>query len=147
MADFAVLGTALESVLKYKSGSFVHSYQKTQKEMQLNALENHSIMLCLMDYIEKEGQYKGPYQQLYINLNERYKKFKYSDWPSSVEVFAKLLRKQQMALKELNFDLHIDPIRKKDGRHIIISKSTETPQFNNILKKSHQIQLKQKFKK
>ena len=122
MADFAVLGMAVEKALKLKEGSFINAYLKGQLEMRLKSLDDNPFLHCLTDHIKKNKVFSGTYQQLYLTLNTTYKTHKSDGWPNSAKKVACLIKRHQSALFDLGINIKPDPERKEDGFHVRISK-------------------------
>ena len=126
MADFAMLGVALEKVMGWEAGSFMKDYLHQQSETRIAALEHSPIIMVLIDYVSDEP-YAGSFQKLYNILITKQRTLDFgslSAWPKSPKGLAEALKRQQPALNELGIKVIFHPIRRMDGYHVSIEKIT-----------------------
>jgi hypothetical protein len=126
MADFAMLGVALEKVMGWEAGSFIEDYLHQQRETRISALEHSPIIMALIDYVAEEP-YSGSFQKLHVVLTSKQRakgSLLPSVWPKSPKGLSEALKRQQPALKELGIEVTFDAVRKNDGYHVSIDKIT-----------------------
>jgi phage/plasmid primase-like uncharacterized protein len=126
MADFAMLGTALEKVMGWDAGSFLEDYLYQQSETRIAALEHSPIIMALIDYVVDEP-YTGSFKKLHNILTTKQRTLDCGvlfAWPKSSKGLAEALKRQQPALSELGIKVTFDPIRRMDGYHVSIEKIT-----------------------
>lgn len=126
MADFAMLGTALEKVMSWEAGSFMADYLHQQSETRIAALEHSPIIMALIDYVEDEP-YTGSFKKLHNILTTKQRTLDYGAlfaWPKSPKGLSEALKRQQPALGGLGIKVAFDPIRRMDGYHVSIEKIT-----------------------
>lgn len=122
MADFAILGAALERALGWKSGLFCATYELNRKENITSVMEHSPVIIALTKYIEDNFKFEGTYGELYKILTEKYKP-EMGGWPKSPKGLAQTIKCQIPALAIIDIEVLFDTRRKKDGYHISISKS------------------------
>lgn len=132
MADFAMLGTALEKALGWPEGSFMAEYQSIRSENITLAMENSSVALAIHQLIEKCKYFSGSYKQLYQELNPY--RIETTGWPKSIKGLSNQLKRQAPALELTGISVTFDPKRKADGYHIELKKvmTNHIQQVHNV---------------
>lgn len=121
LADFAILGVALERALHLPEGAFLTAYMQNQKSSVLSAMEHSSIALAVEKLISDRFYFDGTYAELFKTLSERYR-FDNAGWPSSAKGLATIIKRQLKAFELLDIEITFDKTRKKDGFHLHIKK-------------------------
>lgn len=70
LADFVILGTAMEVVLKLEQGSFVKLFNSNMQSSMLNTVYSHTIMVALSRFIVAEKKFRGTFTQLLIAIHK-----------------------------------------------------------------------------
>jgi hypothetical protein len=122
MADFAILGVALERASGWKAGTFRSTYELNRKENITSVMEHSPVIIALTKYIEDNFNYEGTYSELYKILTDKYKP-DMGGWPKSAKGLAQTIKCQMPALAIIDIEVVFDVRRKKDGYHIYIAKS------------------------
>jgi len=120
MADFAVLGTALEKVMGWEQGSFMIDYRQNRSDSRTAAIEHSPVAIALISFISDVFTYSGNYSNLY----ERLAKYKseMAGWAKSPKGLAHLIKRQKLALRAVGIEVTFDNQRHKDGYHVHIEK-------------------------
>ncbi|MGD0465793.1 MAG: hypothetical protein ABSA84_03770 [Gammaproteobacteria bacterium] len=124
LADFALLGTALERVLNLEQETFIKSLQSNSQSNLLNSLELHPIFETLINFIVRERYFKGTFSELLDQLSNLRRKLSY-DWPTSGHAFARLLKDYSSTLQKLGLRIYFDPCRSNRGKLIEINAMPE----------------------
>ena len=138
MADFAMLGVALEKALGWEIGSFIKDYSEIQSETRISALEHCPIAMALIDFV-KDADYTGSFQKLHNVLTDKYGT-KGLAWPGSAKGLAEALKRQHSALKELGIQIIFDRVRREDGKHVTVKKITDLKNKINFQKQVQHVQ-------
>lgn len=125
MADFAVLGVALENVMGWADGSFMADYISSQNDGMANALEHSPVAVALISMIDTEYSYEGSYRKLYDRLIERYKATNVTNFPRSPRGLANQIKRQKVALRTVGIEVITSDRRQNDGYHVFIKKIEE----------------------
>ena len=124
MADFAILGYAMEKALGLQDGSFASAYESNRKDNITAAMEHSPIVVAITQYINARKDYEGNYEELYQQLTRHYKKYG-SSWPKSSKGLANQLKRHIPALSIMGIEVICDSHRKRDGYHVSIRKKAE----------------------
>jgi len=119
MADFAMLGTALEKAQNWENGSFLSEYEANRKENILSAMEHSPVVLAIIKFMQPRQRYEGTYSELYGTLNEY--KPAMCGWPQSPKGLANQLKRHIYALRLVDLIVEFGG-RRKDGYYIYIYK-------------------------
>jgi len=119
MADFTILGTALEKAQNWESGSFLNEYETNRKDNVLSAMEHSPVMLAIIKFMQLRQCYEGTYAELYGILNEY--KPAMCGWPQSSKGLANQIKRHIYALKLVDLIVKFGG-RKKDGCYLYIYK-------------------------
>jgi phage/plasmid primase-like uncharacterized protein len=119
MADFAMLGSALEKVQNWGNGLFLNEYEANRRENVLAAMEYSPVVLAIINFMQLRQRYEGTFSQLYGILNEY--KPAMCGWPQSSKGLANQIKRHIYALKLVNLDIKFGN-RQKDGYYIYIYK-------------------------
>lgn len=121
MADFALLGTALEKVMNWEEGSFMLDYQNNRTESMAGALEHSPVAVALTRFIEDDyyHSYSGSYNVLYEKLSGKYKP-EMAGWVKSAKGLANQIKRQKPALRAIGIEVILDNQRHKDGYYVHI---------------------------
>lgn len=122
LADFALLGVALEKALGWEQNSFMKDYTDARVESITLAMEHSPVATAIIELIEARAVFDGSYSSLYKDLTKNFKP-DMAGWPKSAKGLANQLRRQAPALKMTGIEIIFDPSRKNDGYHIKIIKS------------------------
>lgn len=120
MADFAVLGLALEQVMGWEPGSFIQEYRDNCAQNIQSALEHSPVAASLIKFLETNNEYFGSYNKLFDLLSLNFKQNQYG-WPRSAKGLAIELKRQAIALKMAGINLNFDTHRHNDGYHVGIT--------------------------
>jgi phage/plasmid primase-like uncharacterized protein len=121
MADFAILGTALEKVMGWETGSFMDDYLCNRTESMASALEHSPVAIALMQFIENNHWYDGSYARLYDLLSLKHKP-EMASWVKSPKGLANQIMRQKLALRSVGVEVTLDKQRHKDGFHVHIQR-------------------------
>jgi len=123
MADFALLGTALEKVMNWEQGSFMDDYTYNRTESMAGALEHSSVAVALTHLIEDDycHSFSGSYNALYTRLSGKYKP-DMAGWVKSAKGLANQIKRQKPALRAIGIEITLDNQRHKDGFHVHIKR-------------------------
>jgi len=119
MADFAMLGTALERAQNWESGLFLKEYEANRKENILAAMEHSPVVLAIIEFMQIRQRYEGTYGELYKILSDY--KSAACGWPQSSRGLANQIKRHIYALKLVDLDIKFGN-RQKDGYYIYIYK-------------------------
>lgn len=125
MADFAILGTALEMALGYKEGAFMEAYQANRKENMLTAMEHSPVILAVIKYMESCQRYEGTFAKLYSLLSD-YKPSS-GGWVQSPKGLASQIKKHVYALKLIGLNVEFHG-RREGGYYVCLYKDL----FSNV---------------
>ncbi len=121
LADFAILGVALEHVLHLPEGAFLTAYRQNQNSNVLSAMEHSPVALAIEKLISDRFSFDGTYAELFKTLAERYRS-DHAGWPSSPKGLASIIKRQLKAFELLGIEIVFDKTRKKDGFHLHVKK-------------------------
>lgn len=128
MADFALLGSALERVMGYETGEFIKRLNKNQKISMHNSLEGHVVLEKLKQYMMNTLFFKGTYTELLDNLNDMHPKNK-GKWPNSGQALAKIIKEYLDVILELGIVINFIPDRSRKGMEIEIKFLPELQEY------------------
>lgn len=119
MADFAVLGTALEQILGWEKGSFLRDYDENYKENMNSALESSPVIMALINFMQTRSKYKDNFARLLEELSLLAPNISVG-WPKSGKGLSNILKRQAPALEALGIKIYFDGSRRNDGYHVEI---------------------------
>jgi len=119
MADFAMLGSALEKAQNWENRSFLNEYEVNRKENVLTAMEHSPVVLAIIEFMQIRQRYEGTYRELYKILSDY--KSAACGWPQSSRGLANQIKRHIYALKLVDLDIKFGN-RQKDGYYIYIYK-------------------------
>ncbi len=111
MADFARIGVAVEHVLGWPQGSFLHAYSGNIAEQNDEALSASPVGETIMDFLSSHpGGWSGTAQDLLRALEDRYgeKVTKRQGWPRVPRSLGNQLRRIAPNLRSIGFDVAFD---------------------------------------
>lgn len=118
MADFAEWGEAISQALGYKKKVFLVAYFSNIGSQNIEALESHSIGLCLLRLMENISQWVGTPTELLDAINTIAGELKIStetrDWPKHPNRLRKEINEIKSNLTEENIVINMD--KRKGGR-------------------------------
>lgn len=126
MADFAVLGVALEKAMGEKPDSFMSDYRANQDEARMSALEDCPAASALIDYLGSYScpLFKGSYKDLLKVLNPHKPRYANEGWPKSPRKLSAMLKRQEGALELLGIKI-TEQSRNKFGSQVLIQRKEE----------------------
>ncbi len=120
LADFAILGTALEKVLDYGNGSFLKTYRSNFRASIESTIDASPIISALVELMRSEKVWAGRYIDLLDKLILKFPPNYRTQYPENAKEMASLVKRYIPMLQILGITItEIEP-RKEDGRHIEI---------------------------
>ena len=123
MADFAHLGEAMFRALG-RTDRFVDLYRDRQRAVSLTALESSPVACAVVALMEVTDQWSGPAKALLERLARHRQDTE--AWPRSPRGLGDAIRRAVPALRILNISVQFDPVRRRDGYHISLSRPIES---------------------
>lgn len=121
MADFAILGAALEKVMDWSNNSFLQEYYENIQNNMTRAMEHSPVVVALTNFIEDNKLFNGSYGELYRKLTSQYKP-DMNGWPKSPRGLATQIKRQSPALSAIGFEIVFGETRTANGYTIYIIK-------------------------
>lgn len=125
MADFCLLGTAIEKVLTYEAGTFMSTYKNNRDESMTAELYSSPVAIALIKFMHNSWSYKCTIGELYEKLDTLYRPTNMGGWPKSPHGLGKALRRQAIALEALGIKLNFNVNRINRGRCVEIVKKVK----------------------
>jgi hypothetical protein len=119
MADYAYLGEAMFRALG-RSDSFVEHYRERQRSVSLAALDASPVASAVLALMDDTPRWSGPAKALLVELTRHRQDTE--AWPRSPRGLGDALRRAVPALRLLDISVHFDPVRRRDGYHITVSR-------------------------
>ena len=128
MADFALVGVAVEKVLDWGEGAFLKSFQNNRINSNALPLETE-FAIALIEFARNEMTWSGTATELLKELNTRVDDTtrKEKDWPKSPQAIGNNVWRLAPNLRNVGVDIQRDREGKKGIRKIKIEFKEETP--------------------
>lgn len=111
MADFAVLGTAVEQTLGWPAGSFVQALDSNQGSALVGSLEEDPVFAPLLRLMESQSSWTGTATDLLAALatftGEQVKRQR--SWPATAAALSTRLRRLAPAMRQLGIEFEDAP--------------------------------------
>jgi putative DNA primase/helicase len=119
MAQYALVGTCLESYFNWAEGSFLDAYSQHQAHHSAHAIENNPFIGAIVELV-KEEPFHGSASELHLRLNDR---FGFNSpkigWPQSPRGVSQMLKREIPHMRRVGMiaeakhvstgsDIHID---------------------------------------
>ncbi|MCZ6759359.1 MAG: hypothetical protein O7D29_03150 [Gemmatimonadetes bacterium] len=128
MADFALLGVAVERALGWPPGSFMDAYHRKRVTAVRRGLDASPIAQAIQEYVSTHPSgYEGTVKELFDNLEE-YQPSEGAAWPKSARGLGDALRRNSTALRTVGINIAFDPTRQNDGYHVKIIPVSQSSQ-------------------
>ena len=119
MAEFAKIGTAIESVFG-GPGSFMAAYDKNRAGVTNELVERDPILLAILELWDDTGDWKGTMQDLQIEIAKRLKASgAVNPVPSGLAQISAHLKRIKPVLNENNITMHIGRAKTSDRRSTV----------------------------
>lgn len=123
LADFALLGTAIERVLVCGEGAFLNAFNNNIEDSMCNTLDSQPILWSLNKFIDDYPSFKGTFGKLLDELNSQvYKAKSAQDWPGSAKALAIVLKDVAPILWKMNISIRFIPTRSNRGNVVEINR-------------------------
>lgn len=119
MADFAHLGQAVYQALG-NPRDFCEHYAEVRQGAIAAGLESSPAAKAILELAQDRGGYAGTVKKLLDSLTTSYKHESTDGWPKSARGLTEILRRQEHALSTFGVKVFVDPVRKRDGYHVVI---------------------------
>lgn len=138
MADFMLWGAAIAEVLGFGKEAFVNAYEQNMADINREMLENQSLALTVLEYLEKNEQFKGQASELLQELEDvaidLHINTRKNDWPGSPSVLSRRLNEIKSNLYEQNIIFKKGKESGKNASRYIVLKKEEEKTENQDLK-------------
>ncbi|SFL22863.1 toprim domain-containing protein [Halanaerobium salsuginis] len=138
MADFMFFGAAVAEVLGFGKEAFINAYKKNMADINREMLENQSLALTVLEYLEKNEQFKGQASELLQELEDvaidLHINTRKNDWPGSPSVLSRRLNEIKSNLYEQNIIFKKGKESGKNASRYIVLKKEEEKTENQDLK-------------
>lgn len=107
MANFALLGVAIERALGLKKDTFIKRYLKNRADAKEGVLESSPIMLALIDFIDKQENkfWRGRPADLLEELTKLKNPSPHTTWPKTPHKMSGELKRYTAALKQYEIEV------------------------------------------
>jgi hypothetical protein len=132
MADFAILGTALERVMGWPNNTFLREYYDNIQNSMTSAMEHSPVVIALINFFEDHKLFNGSYGELYKILTAQYKP-NMTGWPKSPKGLAAQIKRQSPALSAIGIEITFGETRAAHGYAVyIIKKENKVHQMHQV---------------
>jgi hypothetical protein len=122
MADFALLGAALERSGIVNEGEFLDQYRKNYYDNMVSSLQASTVAMALINFMKDRPYISCNYAGLLSALKDSNYCRHASDWPTSPRGLASTLKRLVPALNLIGLGLSFDTKPRNDGYHVEVFK-------------------------
>ena len=136
MADFSLLGIAVEQALELPKNTFINRYRANRSDAKESVLESSPIMLALIEFIEKQSDqfWRGRPSDLLEKLTEFKNPSPHTSWPRTSHAMGGDLRRYMASLLSVGIivvsEQKTSDKKNKAGNFYRISKKNDTDKTN-----------------
>lgn len=132
LADFALLGTAMERAMGEAEGAFMKEYRRNRSDAKEGSLESSPVIVALLDYVDrnKDG-FRGTPTELLAELTTLKNPSPHLNWPKTGQKMGAELRRYDAVLRQngviIVHEKNESGKKNKRGNVIRISKDDTPP--------------------
>ena len=122
MTGFAYSGEAVYQICGQEAGRFQMDYKQKRSKGVQRTLESSPTGMALISYAEEHPYgFEGTIKEL-LDVLEKYKSDGEKNWIKTAKGLGDMLRRLKPALRQSGIDVFINPDRKRDGFHVLITR-------------------------
>jgi hypothetical protein len=109
MADFSILGMALEKALEWPSGSFGAAYEENHAQAAEQSIENDPVAQGILEILREENPKQGTATKWLKDLNDRVEESirRSPAWPKGPQALSNRIRRLSPALRSFGVEIHV----------------------------------------